>query len=74
MRQTDEHSKVHSGHEGVNPPGASPDQQEPLTVAEDPVFTGRITVSHVAAHLSKRSVGRPIQFSFCQILPVPQTF
>lgn len=61
MRQTDGHSQVHSGHEGVNPPGASPDQQEPLTVAEDPVFTSRTTVFHAAARLSKRSMGRPKQ-------------
>lgn len=53
-RQTDGHSQVHSGHERLNPPGASPDQQEPLTVAEDPVFTSRTTAFCVAAHLSKR--------------------
>lgn len=63
MRQTDGHSQVHSGHEGVNPPGASPDQQEPLTVAEDPVSTSRTTVFHAAARLSKRSMGRPKQSS-----------
>lgn len=74
MRQTDGHSQVHSGHEGLNPPGASPDQQETLTVAEDPVFTSRTTAFCVAACLSKRSVGRSRQFSFCQRPSVPQTF
>lgn len=74
MRQTDGHSQVHSGHEGVNPPGASPDQQEPLTVAGDPVFTSRTVALCVAACLSKRRVGRPRQFSFCQTPPGPQTF
>lgn len=74
LREADGHSQAHSGHEGVNPPGASPHQQEAVTVAEDPVFTSRITALCVAAHLNKVSVGRPRQFSFCQTLPVPQTF